>query len=165
MRKMKLNKKGQGLLPETVLKLLIAVICLGFLIYLIAAIYFTLTSAPKIKEAEASTNLILEEINKVNTEGEFNDSGLLIPNPSSWFIFSFVEGELKPNSCIDENCICICEEAFPNLFDWQVKRCDEKGSCVGISNIKKFERIKIENNGVWILINKLNEQVEVKEKK
>ncbi len=158
-----MNKQG-NILPETVLKILIAVICIGFLVYLFAAIYFNLTNAPKIKEAEASKNLILEEINAVNNNLEINESGLFVPNPSSWFIFSFVDGELKPNSCIDENCLCICEEAVPDWFDWQVKRCDEKGSCIGVPNLKKFDKIKIENNGAWILINKVNEQIEITRK-
>jgi hypothetical protein len=157
------NRKGD-LLPEEVLKLVIAVICIGFLVYLFTAIYFTLTSAPKLKEAEASKNIILEEISRVNSGEESNFSGLFVPNPSGWFIFSFVEGELKPNTCVDENCLCICEEAVPAWFDWQEKRCDEKGSCIGVSNLKKFEKIKIETNGIWISINKINNQIEINKK-
>ena len=158
-----MNKRGD-ILTEKVLNIVIAVLCLGLLFYLLYTIFFAGTTSSKIIEAESSKELILDEINRIGENGEYNNTGLLIPNPASWFMFSFVDGDLKPNSCVSENCICICEEAIPAFFDWQEKRCDEKGSCIPVSNLNKFEKIKIENNGVWILVNKVNEKIEIRKK-
>lgn len=154
------NKRGQSeLLTEETLKLLIGLLCVSLLVY---GVYYVLTNSSvpaKVKEAESSDNLILGEINRVNAGGEGNLSGILVPNPAGWFIFSFIEGDLKPNSCYDENCLCICEEAVPAWFDWQEKRCDEKGFCVSVTNLKKFEKIKIENSGIWISVDKVNDEI------
>lgn len=157
-----MDKRG-FLLGEETLKIVIAVICVVFLIYLLVAVYFNVTGQEKLKQAESSmTTLIKTEIIRLNTEGNYSGQGRLVPNPSGWFIFSFVGEEKKPNSCAGQNCICICEEAFPDLFDWQLKRCDEKGTCYNAENLKKSEKIKIEKNGVDVLIQKINGQIEIK---
>jgi len=160
------NKKG-NLLPEEVLKIVVAVICIGFLIFLLVSLYFSLTGGQKKKEAEASMNLISKEITRINNDGEYNSQGIPVPNPSGWYIFSFTEGEIKPNLCAGENCICICESVLINIFDWQkrqVERCDDKGSCVVVSNLKKFDKIKIEKGGIAILIGKLNSEMQITKK-
>lgn len=155
------NRKG-FLLGEETLKIVIAVICIVFLIYLLVAVYFNVTGEQKVKEADASMkSLLVPEIERINDGGAYNSQGILIPNPSDWSIFSFVGEEKKPNSCMGENCICICENAFPDLFDWQIKRCDKKGVCNSIVNLAKFEKIKIGKTGVQISIQKINEQIQV----
>ena len=160
------NQRG-FLLGEETLKIVIAVICIVFLIYLLVAVYFNTTGQEKLKQAESilkGDNGIVIEMNRVNSGGEYDPQGFHVPNPPGWFIFSFIGEDKKPNSCIGKNCICICEEAFPDLFDWQLKRCDEKGTCANIENLAKFAKIKIEKNGINILIQKVNEQIEIKRK-
>ncbi len=163
------NRKG-NLLPEEVLKIIIAVIAIGFLIFLLVSLYFSVTGGQKKKEAEAimkNENGLAEEIERINLGGATNEQGFLIPNPSGWHVFSFAGEDLKPNLCTRENCVCICENVAISIFNWekrQVNKCDDKGSCTIVSNIKKFDKIKIENKGVYLLIRKINEEIQITQK-
>ncbi|MCK9595593.1 hypothetical protein M0R19_00180 [Candidatus Pacearchaeota archaeon] len=151
-----MNKKG-FLLGEETLKIIIAVIAIGFLVYLLAALYFSLNSEQKAKEAQASLNdILMKEIIRLGSNGTYNEQGILIPNPSGWYILGFTS-EKKPNSCTGTNCVCICENALINIFDAQIKNCDKKGSCVVVPSLKEFAKIKIEKDGTPILIQKLND--------
>lgn len=151
------NKKG-FLLGEETLKIIIAVISIGFLVVLLTALYYSLTGSEKIKQADASlNNLILNEIKLVDS-GQYSEKQVHIPNPSGWIILSFIGDDEKPNSCTGQNCLCICEESI-DLFDWQIKRCHEKGACILISNLNKFDKIKIEKSGVDILIKKIGDEI------
>jgi hypothetical protein len=163
------SKRG-NLLTEEVLKIIIAVICIGFLIFLLVSLYFSVTGEQKKKEAEAimtSDNGLAKEIVRVNQGGMANEQGFLIPNPSGWYIFSFVGEDLKPNLCIGENCVCICENVVINIFNWQkrqINKCDDKGSCTIVSNLKKFDKIKIESKGTYLSISKINNEIEITKK-
>ncbi|MDD5012155.1 MAG: hypothetical protein PHQ66_00705 [Candidatus Nanoarchaeia archaeon] len=160
------DKRG-FLLGEETLKMVIAVICIVFLVYLLVAVYLNVTGQQKLKEAQAIVNGehgIIAEINRLNLGGNYSADGLVVPNPADWYVFSFVGDDKKPNSCIQQNCICICENAFPDLFDWQIKRCDEKGVCSNVGNLQKFEKMKIEKAGIIISINKVNEQIIIEKK-
>jgi len=159
------KNKRAFLLGEETLKVIIAVICIAFLIYLLVAIYFNVTGEQKLKEADASIqNLVVPEVERINSGGEYSSEGILIPNPSEWLLFSYVGEEPKPNSCLDENCFCICERTLLEFFDWQLKRCEDKGVCINIPNLAKFETIRIEKTGVQILIQKVNEQIQITKK-
>jgi len=158
---MKKNKRG-FLLGEETLKMVVAVICIGFLVYLLVAVYFNVTGEQKLKEATLSLNdKVLPEIIKLNENSEFSSAELHVPNPAGWIILSFVSAEEKPNSCAGQNCICICEEVFPDLFDWQINRCDKKGICGNVVNLAKFGRIKIEKTGIQIMIQKINGEIQI----
>jgi hypothetical protein len=167
MGETKLNKRG-NLLPEEVLKIVIAVICIGFLVFLLVSLYFSITGEQKSKEAEAvikGKNGIAEEVQRINAGGAYNEQGFLIPNPAGWYLFSFTEDK-KPNSCGGINCLCICEDVI-YILDWQkrlLNKCDEKGTCATVSNLKEFDKIKIENNGVIVLIKKVNGDIEISRK-
>ncbi len=156
------DKRG-FLLGEETLKIIIAVICIVFLIFLLASVYYNMTGQQKTKEAGASMDLISNETKRINAGGAYNEEGILIPNPSGWFIFGFA-GEKKPNLCAGENCACICRRILINIFDRQVKECDSKGACFSVSNLNEFEKIKIEKSGVWVLINKEGGQVDIAKK-
>jgi hypothetical protein len=130
MNKLKLNKKG-FLLGEETLKIIVAVICLLFLIYLVVAVYNSNTSAKKVEEAKE----ILSRIKTIslalnNGENERQD----ISNPEGWHVYTFIE-QKKPNSCINEKCLCICDNILVNSLGSQEKKCDEKGTCLSISNL------------------------------
>ncbi len=167
--KKELNKKG-NLLPEEVLKILIAVICLGFLVFLLVSLYFSMTGEQGKKEAEASmkgANGLAKEIERVNLGGIPDEQGKLIPNPSGWYVFSFVREDIKPNLCTGENCICICQGVVVNIFNWQkrqIGKCDDKGTCSVVSNLKKFDKIKIEKGGTSLLIKKIGDEIVITKK-
>jgi hypothetical protein len=158
------NKKG-FLLGEETVKIVIAVICIGFLVTLLVLVYLSATGTQKTKEATSSMDdIIKEEMERINEGGEPNLQGILIPNPSGWYLFGFTGNDKKPNKCTGENCICICQNLLLDFFDRQIKSCDEKGVCSVVSNLKKFDKIKIENGGTFIFVNKINSIIEISKK-
>ena len=159
--------KKATLLPEETLKVIIAAICIVALIFLLVSLYFAATGGQNKKLAEASLRKLSNETTRVNDGGAFDSQGILIPNPTGWYVFSFVGSDLKPNLCIEENCVCICEDTKWYNFDWQkklAKNCDDKGSCTVVSNLKKFDKIKIEGGGTVIYIKKVNGEIEITRK-
>lgn len=162
---MKYIKDKHGfLLGEETLKILIAVICIIFLVFLLVSLYYNMTGAQKSKEAISSIELISGKITSVNNGVEEPD--FLIPNPAGWFLFSFTGETPKPNACVGENCLCICRKVLVNNLpllnlNKQAKECDKKGICAKVSNLNEFEKIKIENDGTFIAIVKINEQISV----
>jgi hypothetical protein len=157
------SKKG-FLLGEETLKIIIAVICIIFLVILVTSLYFSLTGSQDSKFAEASKGLIFQEITRVNNGGIVNPQGLLVPNPAGWYIFSFLGNDKKPNLCAGQNCICLCRNILINIFDRQIKECDSKGTCSVVPTLKGFDKIKIENAGTFISIQKVNNQIEIAKK-
>ncbi len=161
------NKKGFLLGSET-LKIIIAVVCIIFLIALLFSLYYSVTGQEKVKQAQESKDKISLEIARVNNGGEFLEQGIHIPNPSDWFIMSFVGEDKKPNLCTGQNCLCICEGVFlgfdPFNFNLQIKKCDKEGACRVVSNLQKFDEIEIEKNGVNVLITKTDSGIEVAKK-
>jgi hypothetical protein len=154
MKNMK-DKRG-FLLGEETVKIIIAVICIVFLVFLLVLVYLSVSGSQQSKEAKASMNLTREEIQRVNAGGAPRIDGTLIPNPSGWRVFSFIESEKKPNLCAGTNCLCICQKIWVNVFGRQLSACDKQGACFVISNIKKFDEINIENDGTFINIQKIN---------
>ncbi len=131
------NKKG-FLLAEETLKIVIAVICIGFLVYLLTSLYLKNKDNEKLEQAEASLEHLISEINAEHTEVE-------IYNPKGWVLISWpYENELIPNSCSNMgwgNCICICDEDLSTrTVKGLIKDCDSLGSC-----LESFE-LKIEND-------------------
>lgn len=139
-----MNKNGFLLASET-LKIIIAVICIAFLIYFLANLYFSKAGAEKITEAQTN----LDRVNDIvlalaDGESETQD----IPSPEGWYLFGFV-GEEKPNSCAGKNCLCICN----NVFEYglqekvlrQAKKCDEKGACLVVEDL--ISKVEIEIRG------------------
>ena len=160
----KKNRKG-NLLPEEVLKIIVALICIIFLVFLLVSLYFSLTGDQKKKEAESMMKDnagLAKEIEKINTKG--NESIFHVKNPSGWFIFSFVGTAKKPNLCIGASCICICKKIWMDVFDRQIKECNSNGVCTTVPNLNSFGNIKIENAGTWISIAKVNGNIEIKRK-
>jgi len=124
------NNKGFLLVSET-LKIIIAVICIGFLIYFLVHLYFTNQEPKNLEFAKDSLTHLVEGINAKSPEIE-------IYNPKGWVIVSwpseFITGKFLwkktnegiPKSCSNlgwNNCICICPINNPD-------KCDEKGTCM-----------------------------------
>jgi hypothetical protein len=155
MGKFNRNRKGFMLAEETI-KIIIAVICILFLIYILVAVYNANTSAKKIDDAKAV-------LSRIETIVSFLEEGTIerqdIPNPIGWSIYSFI-GEEKPNSCAGENCLCICDSVSSiNIFASQAGRCDNKGACINIPKLATPNlELKIENgdNLLFIGIKKQN---------
>ncbi len=159
------NKRG-FLLAEETLKIVIAVVCIGILIYFLASLYFSKINARELLEAE---NLLKEpgagsmkaQLSLLN---EGNSSSFHLKNPAGWYLFGFVKGT-KPNTCVGQSCLCACEKVLFNNFliwrDRQIKECDEDGVCLIIPTLKEFDPIEIRQQD--ITISRINNRVVIKQ--
>lgn len=157
MKNKGLNKKA-FLLGEETLKIIIAVICIVFLIYILTAIYNANTSAKKIEEAKDILSRTEEIVLSLN-EGESERQD--ISNPNGWHLIGFI-GEDKPNSCLGNNCLCICSNSLIGTSKLQAKKCDEKGACLEINNLVISEldlKITEASDLLFIEIKKQNNQI------
>ena len=112
------TKKGMLLASET-LKIVIAVISIGFLVYFLTSLYFNNINGQKLAKAEVSLNGdegIMGKIVMVNQNGVEKESH--VQNPSGWSLMSFTDNEVKPNACAGENCLCICKNIKQNNILW-----------------------------------------------
>jgi hypothetical protein len=160
---LKRNKKG-FLLAEETLKILVAVICIFFLVYILVAVYNSHSSDKKMQEAKEVLSRI-ENITSLIKEGGSESQD--IANPDGWHLYSFVEQE-KPNYCVNTNCLCICEKPLIEALKSKAKKCDEKGVCLIIPNLAMTKiDIKIRNpsNLLFIEIKKQNGKIFVEERK
>lgn len=163
-----MNKRGEEgeLLRNETFGTLVAVICIGFLIVAVVTVYFTITGDRDIKKAQAVIDIFANETRRINA-GEINNVIRLVPNPSSWRIFNFVGSDKKPNSCAGANCLCVCEKLSIEVFnveERQAQKCDDKGVCTVIMNLKKSNPIEIKGGGVFVSINKVNGLIEITKK-
>jgi hypothetical protein len=127
------SKKG-FLLAEETLKIVIAIICLVFLVGLLVKIYYNSTYDEELEKAEASLEHLIDEIDSGNEYVE-------IYNPEGWFITSFpIKGDVKkemPSECSSKewkNCLCICKpKKIIELVTSSNLReaCENKGICKG----------------------------------
>jgi len=167
---MKTDKKG-FLLAEETLKIILAVIAIGFLAYLLFSLYNANKTAKDLELAKESLDFLVQEINAQRAEVE-------IYNPKGWVILSwpntyitgfrlfginiFVETkEGIPQSCLNlgwSSCICICKKATPD-------GCDSKGIC--LDNPQKFEidsPIRIKDPPITLLIDYDNDNKKISKK-
>ena len=145
-----MNRKG-FLLAEETLKLILAVIAIGFLAYLLFALYQSNQDSKDLKLAKESLEHVVEELSLERAEIE-------IYNPNGWYISSwpntYVTGILLwkslesgiPLSCSNlgwQSCICICDT---KSFKDEKSECESVGAC--LENPEGFflsENVKIEN--------------------
>lgn len=138
-----MDNKGMLLVEET-LKMIIAVIALGFLVVFLVSLYFTNVSGDELRQANADIELIRKEVLNPTAEG------VVLNNPVGWYLFYFGK-ENSPNACANSNCLCICENVFgfdiPLLGSQEERQfgeCNEDGACLGVTNLRDVEKIKIE---------------------
>ena len=158
------NKKGQEMLIVEVSKMLIAILCLLFLVAVFVAIFLSASNSAKTKQAEGILNGKEGLITSIKTGNDY--SNFNIPSPTGRYLFGFTE--VKPNSCVGENCLCFCKKS--NFFDTliskkaQMKECDKYGICSVVSNLANSFEIKIKNDGTTsISVTQLNGLVEIEE--
>ncbi len=149
-----MNKKA-FLLAEETLKIIIALIAIGFLIYFLTSLYFNSINAQKRVEAEAS----LTRISDVIDNKQISIEDVTDITPHGWRLFSFVEEE-KPNSCAGESCLCIC----PNALFNQAKKCGIKGVCEIVANLEDFGEIKIKKPSISVQVSKSDNKIIITEK-
>ena len=139
-----MNKKG-FLLAEETLKIIIALISLGFLVYFLGALYFANQDSKELEQAKASLEFLVKEINDGRKE-------VTIFNPEAggntlWQVvfFDASKRNFLPNSCTNlkaDSCACICG---PKVTDFAFSEealvgiCDSYGACGKLNEIYTTE--------------------------
>jgi hypothetical protein len=159
------NKKGEELVSNKTVGLIIAVLCIVFLGFLFVQIYFHFSNSEKEKQAEGVLNGA-EGIITAIKEGKLQFDKE-ITSPTDWYIFGFT-GLMKPNSCLGEKCVCICQKAnvIASIFKThaQLEECTKTGVCSAVPNLKEDFEIKIEKGKITsISVLQINEQVSITE--
>ena len=129
----KMDKKG-FLLAEETLKIIIAVICISFLVYLLVSLYMS-NKNKDLDFAEQSLEHLVKGLSLGNSYVE-------IYNPHGWGIVSFSSSNLLesqiPKTCIENRwteCICICKEPGGASVKTWLSSCNNKNSVVCRENI------------------------------
>ena len=110
-----MNRKAEGswLTLETVIKILIAVICIGILMYLGYKIYDTFSSTENEKKASSFIGELESKINAFKSSDLTEMTYMGFP-PNGWYLKNFdVFKEGHPaNQCVGKftSCLCICFE-------------------------------------------------------
>ena len=149
------NTRG-FLLAEETLKIVIAVICIGFLVYFLTALYMSNKDSKDLELAKASLKHLVDEINDGREIVEIYNPSSFDKFPGGWILISFPISGAIPNSCSNlgwENCICICNEDATTIKDTGLAEdCDNNGICLEESFIVKNKKIKLENPPVVLEI-------------
>jgi hypothetical protein len=141
------NRKG-FLLAEETLKIIIAVICISFLVYFLISLYMKNSESKDLEMAKTSLERLIKEINVGHDSVE-------IYNPKGWFVISWPKDvnkrifympwkintlkNVKPLFCENlgwDNCLCICNG--DSLDD-----CENQGICLESSTEVQEGKIKI----------------------
>ena len=143
---MKKNKRGM-LLAEETLKIVIAVIVIGFLIYFLVSLYSANLKNDAIKKSEQTlikSDQSIKNIIESLKEGESKSIALqeISSFGDHWNLFSFT-GQEKPNACAGKSCLCICDDVPSKLLKTQANECNKDGVCTIIQNLEN-EEINIE---------------------
>lgn len=164
-----MKSKNGILLAEETLKLVIAFICISFLIYFLVALYFSRIDAINMDQAQRTLIDSPESLQKtINNIKSGESRNFVIDNPEGWYLFSFT-GDTKPNACAGKSCLCICDKRYTatTLILSQASKCDEKdkGVCAPTDNLEaKDVSIPIETGITKILIQKINNFVSITRK-
>jgi hypothetical protein len=144
------------------LKIVLAVIAIGFLVFFLVSLYYSYTSDKDLEQAEASLEYLIDEINSGAEQVEIYNpvGGIVGAINKNWFILSWPYNGMIPNSCLsmgEESCICICEGGRESKF---VERCDEEGTCLGSElTIQDGNKIKIEDPPLILTIDHENNKI------
>ncbi len=158
-----MDKRG-FLLAEETLKIILAVISIGFLAYLLFSIYSVRRESRDLELAKSSLEHLIKEIDVGATEVDIYN-----PADSWWYVVSWpIIGE-KPLYCENigwEKCLCICKFSTAQMVSPSKlsSLCDNKGVCMESSAY-------VNNNGdfyIWIekapLTLKINNEREISKK-
>jgi len=157
------DKKG-FLLAEETLKIIIAMICIGFLVYFLVSLYISNKDSKDLELAKASLEHLIKEINSESTEVEIYNPSSSNKFPGGWIIISFPIGNnVKPRSCSNlewGECLCICKEDAITLTDAGLaKDCEDTGICMESDFDVVSGKIKIENPPLKLNIDDVNQKI------
>ncbi|MFW6226024.1 MAG: hypothetical protein ACOC3V_03620 [bacterium] len=147
------NKRGFSFLGESVMKIIIAAICLAILFGLLGKLYFSNLENKELNQAKDTINRLEQEINDIDS-GQTREFTIYSPSNSlddtfnKWTLLFFDSN--TPEQCSEE-CICICKG--DNL-----ESCNKIGSCFE-SEFRLNKKILLDDAPISLLINSDNKEI------
>ncbi len=153
------------MLAEETLKIVVAVICIGFLVLFLISLYFSKINEEKIKHAKSVLDESDESVkNVISSLNEGGSKRVNVFNPDGWYLMGFTGESEKPNACAGKNCLCICDKIFGvNFWSSQAEKCGKDGACIVVEDLRDFEPIKIKKELTFIMIEKKGGKILVSE--
>lgn len=119
---MKLKNK-KAILPEEVVRIVIAVLCIIVLIFLAVQLYSIFTRSNELEQAKSTLNEIVAKSKGLSEVGKQTDLLVLSPGTKNdWRIVSYPDKNVPSNSQL-----CICPVA--KIDSDQQNECNQKGIC------------------------------------
>lgn len=100
------SKKGEGFLESEVVKIIIAVICISFLIYFAFLLYQSSREKNENRQAKSTLEEINMAVEKLNNSGQID---YLYLAPKGYY-FRVADENNKLTQCTSTFCICLCNE-------------------------------------------------------
>ncbi len=106
------NKKAEQFTLAETMKIVLAVLSIGLLLYLAASMYGIFTKKTQIEQARGSIENLIERINSLE-EGEIKSYTL--ESPKGWYLVSYTKeivsadaNKRMPPQCNQKDCLCLC---------------------------------------------------------
>lgn len=152
-----MNKRGDGTwFMEESMKTLLAVICIGFLIFILGKMAYTYFNDKELEQAKDSLSKIEKDISNMN-DGESLEAVIYSPSPGViagtwdyWVLIGFDGGAL-PKPCSSKGwktCLCMCKNSWMGNY---AEKCLDVGTCVSPGG-KSVSSGKVEISKVPIFI-------------
>ena len=129
----KMNKKG-FLLAEETLKIIIAVIAIGFLAYFLISLYFSAQISQELTQAKSTLPSIINAVDSGKT-------AIDVYNPKGWALLSWNYKGQIPKTCSNlgwQSCMCICKIPSIQTSDNYLENCDDSSKGFCMENTKDF---------------------------
>ncbi|MEX0932664.1 MAG: hypothetical protein WDZ77_01010 [Candidatus Pacearchaeota archaeon] len=150
-----MKTKRAFLLAEETLKIVLALISIGFLVYFLSALYFSDNTSEDLKFAEASLSNLGDALSSKISE-------LQIYNPQGWVLISFSVGnEDFPRACSNfawENCLCLTNNL--NLFKGVFL--DDEITCLETEYSIPGKQIDLDNLPITLELNHESKEISLR---
>jgi hypothetical protein len=142
-----MDKRGFFLAEET-LKIVVAVICISFLIFILGKMYYSYSVDKEEQQAKDTLAHIESEINSMK-EGDIREIMVYSPGYSivreqiDYWIFMGFDNANRPKYCLEkkwEGCLCLCKNIWVEAFNGYEEKC---GVCI-LSDSKGLSKIKVD---------------------
>jgi hypothetical protein len=138
------NKKGDFMLGEYTLKMVIAVLCLLLLVYLLFSFYSSFTNKQDLSKARGTLDTLSEKMSQAKSKSD-GEAYVPLLNPDGWRLIGY-SGTEKPQQCIN-NCICLCANRLGDRWvKDQIEKCEAIGVCKDFDESINEFNIKIMAN-------------------
>jgi hypothetical protein len=179
MKTKKIRAKKADILWEEVLKVVIAVICIGLLFILAWKLYGLFFTKSATEQAKQSIKTLYDELDKVQ-KGQVAEANVFIESPKDWEIIAWPNKLLdsKPSFCKADYCICLCEAPsvipdynFNKPIDRSLNLCISSGSCRDVyQKVVIYDKYGVNNlisigGPIGLKINSVGGTINVREQK